>query len=554
MSLAESDSSPVYEDPAPLYFDSYAIVGPHGKKDARELWRTEDVLSEMEHCGIHGALVTHGLAREYDPAYGNRLLMEELKKSERLFGCWVLLPDHLGEMAAPAELVREMRTEGIVAGKLHPNTHRFALDERTCGKLLDTLEGEGLPLLLDSDEVGLSTIAEICERHPRLAVLLQRFRHGQERLLYPLLDACENLYVEFSTFQSNNVIEMLVARYGPERLLFGTESPIKSPGAAKAMIDYASIGDDARRQIAGGNLARLLGVAPSRDRISLDSGDRVLAAVRSGRPVTELIPEADIIDAHAHPVHDGGKGVGYRPQPGGDIEGMLKIYDGMGVGTTCVASWLGIFGDSERGSDVTAAAIQSHPDRVIGYATVDPSYVEDVAAEVERVYRPPGMLGVKPYFPRNGVSYADPRYRPWWEYANAHHGFALVHPPQLLQGNPRGRPGPDFHPQLRNLSRDYPEVSFILAHTASSFETIRDFAAFTDLPNVFFEITLTSVPLGSIEFLAEKVGAGRVIFGTDCPMRDARPQFGWMAYAHLSESDKLKILGANMRRIIDRCI
>jgi predicted TIM-barrel fold metal-dependent hydrolase len=73
------------------------------------------------------------------------------------------------------------------------------------------------------------------------------------------------------------------------------------------------------------------------------------------------------------------------------------------------------------------------------------------------------------------------------------------------------------------------------------------------MPNVYFEITLTDVPLGAIEFLVELVGAERVIFGTDCPMRDPTPQFGWLAYAHLSEDDKLKVFGGNMRRILERC-
>jgi len=36
----------------------------------------------MEHCGIHGTLISHRLAREYDPVYANRLPLDELKKSD----------------------------------------------------------------------------------------------------------------------------------------------------------------------------------------------------------------------------------------------------------------------------------------------------------------------------------------------------------------------------------------------------------------------------------------------------------------------------------------
>jgi predicted TIM-barrel fold metal-dependent hydrolase len=43
-----------------------------------------------------------------------------------------------------------------------------------------------------------------------------------------------------------------------------------------------------------------------------------------------------------------------------------------------------------------------------------------------------------------------------------------------------------------------------------------------------------------------------VLFGTDQPMRDPIPQFGWMAYSHCSFEEKKKMFGQNMRKIIRR--
>ncbi len=51
----------------------------------------------------------------------------------------------------------------------------------------------------------------------------------------------------------------------------------------------------------------------------------------------------------------------------------------------------------------------------------------------------------------------------------------------------------------------------------------------------------------------EAVGVEKVIFGTDAPMRDPIPQFGWVAYAHLEVDQKCRILGHNMQRILQRC-
>jgi predicted TIM-barrel fold metal-dependent hydrolase len=55
-----------------------------------------------------------------------------------------------------------------------------------------------------------------------------------------------------------------------------------------------------------------------------------------------------------------------------------------------------------------------------------------------------------------------------------------------------------------------------------------------------------------IEFMVEHIGADRVLFGTDQPMRDPIPQFGWMAYSHCSVAEKKKMFGLNMQRILKR--
>ena len=60
------------------YLDCHASLGMHGPTDARVPWKREALLADMQHAGIHGALVSHWLAREYDPGYGNRVLMDEV--------------------------------------------------------------------------------------------------------------------------------------------------------------------------------------------------------------------------------------------------------------------------------------------------------------------------------------------------------------------------------------------------------------------------------------------------------------------------------------------
>ncbi len=97
------------------YLDCHSSLGTHGPTDARVPWKRAALLADMRHAGIHGALVYHWLAREYDPGYGNRVLLEEIAGEERLWPCWVLLPHHTGEMPPGAEVVAQMREHGVRA-------------------------------------------------------------------------------------------------------------------------------------------------------------------------------------------------------------------------------------------------------------------------------------------------------------------------------------------------------------------------------------------------------------------------------------------------------
>ena len=149
------------------------------------------------------------------------------------------------------------------------------------------------------------------------------------------------------------------------------------------------------------------------------------------------------------------------------------------------------------------------------------------------------MKGMKPYNPRQGLPYNDPLYRPWWEYGNEHHLFAKMHPSE------------DFINEMHDLATRYPNVNFLLAHSGWTWKHCRQHVALAKAyPNCFCEITFTSVTNGTIEWMVEQVGSERVLYGSDAPMRDPFPQFGWVVHADISEEDKRNIIGRNMEKII----
>jgi len=388
-------------------------------------------------------------------------------------------------------------------------------------------------------QVTFREIDAVASAHPELNLVMLATRWESPRQLFPLMEKHRNLYLEFSSLQANRAIEVFTEHLGAERLLFGTEFPEKSPGAAKAFVDYAQITDNQRRLIAGENLARLLQLEhlpePYPEKPESDS---IVARVKDGQPLTDIL----VIDSHAHLSHDDAWGTGFLPMPYSDAKSMVERNAVVGIDKMCISSWLGIWADYALGNELVRRAVEQFPEHIVGYATLDPNYVENWEAEFRLCYEVYGFRGIKPYYPRTRVPYNSPKWAPWFRYGNEHHLFALMHPSD------------NFVQEMLDLSARYQGISFLLAHSGMSFKATRDHCEIAkQRDNVYLEITYTSVTYGSIELMVEEVGADRVLFGTDAPMRDPIPQFGWLAYAHISENDKRKIFGENMQKILERC-
>ncbi len=526
------------------YFNCYAAIGRYAGRDIRAPWRTEELLAEMERCRIDGALVYAHQAAETHPVVGNPIVMKVCRKHPRLFPCRVGMPHHSGEFPHPRELVREMEKENVHAMKIFPRTYKFSVDQHTLGELLFHLQEAGILLIVDCGEyendvqITWDELAWLCGSFPRLPVLLHGVRWEATRTLIPMADRFRNLHFEFSNYQGNRMLEFWCSRIGCGRLLFGSQWPQKSIGAARAYVDYADITDEQKRAIAGGNLKRLLKITePLPSYPQKEPEDKILQLALAAQPVADMI----VIDAHAHITQKGGYGAAMAAMNRADAAAVVERNRRIGVNKTCISSWTAIWGDYRLGNEDTIQAVHGFPDQLVGYAALDPNYISDWQKECDYYHREKRLPGMKPYFPKMAIPYNDPRFEPWWRYGNEHFLFALMHPSD------------HFTAEMRDLAARFPHISFLLAHSGWSWQTARTHVALAkQFPNCFLEITYTSVLNGSIEYMVREVGSERVIYGSDSPMRDPSPQFGWVAYADITEQDKRNILGRNMERILAR--
>lgn len=532
------------------YIDCYAYVGKRGPKDVEAQYETEVLLDEMEWSGIHGALVAHATAKEYDPMYGNRMLTRELKKSSRLYGVWAVMPHQTGEIAKPRDLIKEMQDNNIRAAKMYPRLHRFPFNVDFCGDLLAALEETGTLLMVEggnlynndvlemTNQVLVNELDAVLTRFPHLNVLLQASRWDATRYLYWLMSKHKNLTIELSTHQGNRAMEVFSEWFGAERVLFGTGALEKSPGAAKAFVDYCTLSEEDKQKVAALNIARLANIdklPPSYK--AKKRGDPILQLAKAGKPLRNIL----VIDSHAHIDHENAAGMGFVHSLYSDDKSMYERAKLMGIDKICISGFLAVWTDYEEGNKIVWNAMKRYPGFYHGYAALQPQYVKDWKKDLRKVYITYKMEGIKPYHPRTLLAYNDKLWDPWYEYGNRMNAYALIHP------------SPNLVAEMNDIAPRYPNIAFILAHTGGSFRDARiGIEIALSNPNVYLEITLTAVTYRVIEFMVKHVGADRVLFGTDQPMRDPIPQFGWMAYAHCSFEEKKKMLGLNMQKIITR--
>lgn len=240
-----------------IYFDCNMRLGRATAVRPEHRLDTAGLLDEMDYLNISSALIYHVWSAEWDAGGGNEQLLTEIAGQPRFYPCLVPLPHATGETGPPAEFAARVR-ELHGAARLYPQPHSYSLSDWCMGPALQALAEAEVPTLLESSQVSWDELAHLVATYPRLPLILLGHSYRANRLLYPLLEKYDNLYLEIATHQAMAGIDDICQRFGPQRLLFGTGLPLLDGGGAVAQIVYANLPLVDKQLIAGGNLARLL--------------------------------------------------------------------------------------------------------------------------------------------------------------------------------------------------------------------------------------------------------------------------------------------------------
>ncbi len=104
---------------------------------------------------------------------------------------------------------------------------------------------------------------------------------------------------------------------------------------------------------------------------------------------------------------------------------------------------------------------------------------------------------------------------------------------------------------LDRMAERYPHVRMLMGHALGSQRAFDMYApVLRRRPNVFASTTNTRHP-GFIEAMVHTFGDDQLVMGSDCILHTPEFSIGNLAYARISDQSKRKILGLNMKHMLD---
>jgi predicted TIM-barrel fold metal-dependent hydrolase len=244
-------------------FDCYTLVGITSKPELVTVRTPEQLLAEMDCCGVDEAMVNSAEFQISSPLATNEAVAEFCAASDRLHPVWNILPEQTGEMSLDT-LFDEMAQAGVKALHARPAENHYLLNGITFGPLLEAMVERNIPLYITRTPTGnvWQTIADLLTEFPRLTLIYAYagvYTWGHDRFSRPLMDRFDNLYVDTCAYELDGGIKGMVDRYGPGRVLFGTGYQNRPMGGATLQLRNVDIAAEAKELIAHGNLERILG-------------------------------------------------------------------------------------------------------------------------------------------------------------------------------------------------------------------------------------------------------------------------------------------------------
>lgn len=229
------------------------------------------LLDVMDRLGIGRAAVSSLNAVHYmNPQDGNdEVAAWTAPQRERLIPFAVVRP---GFALWQEDLDVCLGVHGMRGVVLHPNYHRYTLDDPRLAPVMACAEQRGIPVCVqmgledarrqyDHEIIGdvpPEELRRFAETYPGVNVVALAVKLGQVRALGDTPPP--SLHFDISNIETMGCLAPVLELLAAERLLFGTNFPLFNAQANVDKLAKSGISDAARQAIAEGNARRLLGL------------------------------------------------------------------------------------------------------------------------------------------------------------------------------------------------------------------------------------------------------------------------------------------------------
>jgi len=229
----------------------------------------------------------------------------------------------------------------------------------------------------------------------------------------------------------------------------------------------------------------------------------------------------------------------YKTEP----EEMVRVMDSLNIEFVAISSMLAISNDGPHGNADVEQVLRRYPKRFLGYIVVNGNTPEEALEQLQRWshFHNPPLIKLHPdvnKYPVNG-----PNFRGVWDYANQTRAIVLVH---TWVSDPNC--GPLL---LAPIAREFPGARILLGHSGVSWRGYEQaIEVAQSAPNTFLDIAGSQSHRTILEHCVAKLGAERLLFGSDLPYLEAAMAVGRVLTARLSDQQKEMILRTNFLRIL----
>ena len=280
----------------------------------------------------------------------------------------------------------------------------------------------------------------------------------------------------------------------------------------------------------------LLLVPPEKGRLTLNL-DEIRQSLR---------PPFPALDIHVHPI--GNFGPHPLEGPEEDTRYLLEAADRSGVEKMCLFS---LHNTCPReptveqlieANDYALRMRDLARDVFIPFCYVNPMYPDESVTEIDRCVDGERMCGIKLWVARRAT---DPGLDPILEQSVALDVPVLQHAWIKTTGNLVGE---SFPADVADLAKRHPKARIIMAHmNGCGLRGIQDVA---DCPNIYIDTSGGDPESGIVEYAVAMIGPGRVVFGSDAPIRHFGVQLGKVIGTPLPEDAKRDILWNNAAKLL----